>query len=471
MKKFALVQLTPKDMRCQDSINLGLEIVKNIIDNKEGWEVDLYKFGETIKDINQYDIIGFSIFYFTQMLNLVPFLKTNNIEPLRKNRNRKPLIVAGGQGIQNPKPIKDFIDVFMMGNGEGVVEYVLDNYDNIDKLKENEYLLIPDIKEEFKFAHKNIIDSNPVIFGKNCMIELTRGCKHRCKFCQYGWTNGKYREKDIELVKQQILEVKDKGIKNINLLSCNLGGYSKIIELLDFCIDNKIRLMNTDMRIDAYTDEVAKRLDKLKVRTLKVGVESFNEEVRKDINKKFTKEQLDGFIDRALENNVSNLHFYLIYGLPTEKDYTKWFEYMEYISEKRKNIDRNIRIEFSITNFEPSIYTPYEHENFVDFNIKHKFLREFLQIQEDCGYIKQKANTKDYKNTHGRLGRKERSYNIGMWLLHGDESIGKCLLQLDIKGIGRSVDMKVYDKIKKICNKDKSIFQIRELTDKNENIW
>ena len=88
MKKFALVQLTPKDMRCQDSINLGLEIVKDIID-KSDWEIDLYKFGEIIEDMNQYDVIGFSIFYFTQMLNLVPFLKANNIEPLRKNRNKK----------------------------------------------------------------------------------------------------------------------------------------------------------------------------------------------------------------------------------------------------------------------------------------------------------------------------------------------------------------------------------------------
>lgn len=470
MKKFALVQLTPKDMRCQDSINLGLEIVKDIID-KSDWEIDLYKFGEIIEDMNQYDVIGFSIFYFTQMLNLVPFLKANNIEPLRKNRNKKPLLVAGGQGIQNPKPIKDFIDVFCMGNGEGVIEYLLDNYDDMDKLKENDYLLIPDIKEEFKFNNKDTVDSEPVIFGKNCMIELTRGCRNRCKFCQYGWTNGKYREKDIELVKQQILEVKDKGIKNINLLSCNLGGYKNIVELLDFCIENKVRLMNTDMRIDVYTEEVAERLDKLKVRTLKVGVESFNEQIRKDIHKNVSKKQLDEFIDRALKYNISNLHFYLIYGLPTENDYTEWFKYMKDISEKRKEIDRNIRIEFSITNFEPSIYTPYEHEKFVNFEDKHNFLREFLQVQEDCGYIKQKANTKDYKNTHGRLGRKERSYNIGMWLLHGDETIGKCLLQLDIKGIGRSVDMKVYDKIKKICDKDKTIYPIKELTDINENIW
>src|SRR5690606_19638616 len=124
------------------------------------------------------------------------------------------------------------------------------------------YLYIPSISEKINFnTSTEIINSEPVIYNKNAMIELTRGCKYRCKFCQYGWTNGKYREKDIELVKQQILYIKNKGIKNINLLSCNLGGYSKINEILDFCIKEKIRLMNTDMRINEYTEEIAEKLN------------------------------------------------------------------------------------------------------------------------------------------------------------------------------------------------------------------
>ena len=134
MKKIALVQLTPKDMRCQDSINLGLEIVSNIIKNKK-WDIDFYKFGDVIEDVNKYDIIAFSIFYFTQMLNLVPFLKMNKIEPLKEKRNKNPMLIAGGQGIQNPEPIADFIDIFSMGDAEGVLEFILGNYDDIEKLK------------------------------------------------------------------------------------------------------------------------------------------------------------------------------------------------------------------------------------------------------------------------------------------------------------------------------------------------
>lgn len=456
-------------MRSQDSINLGLEIISGII-KKQGWQLDTYKFGDKIQDINSYDIIGFSLFYFTQMLNLVPFLKDNNIEPLSNKRNNQPLLLAGGQGIQNPKPINKFIDVFCMGDGEGVLEYILENYKDMETLSKHKALYIPNINNSFTFNSIKDIDSKPIIYGKNSMIELTRGCKNRCKFCQYGWTNGKYREKNIELVKQQILEVKNKGIKNINLLSCNLGGYSKINEILSFCIDEKVRLMNTDMRVDEYSEEIAEKLDLLKVRTLKVGIESFSDQTRNSINKNVSKNQLDTFIDRALKHNISNLHFYLIYGLP-EDDYKEWFNYMECIKSRIKSVDRNIRIEFSITNFEPAIYTPFEKSPFINFRDKHKFMREYLLKQEELGYIKQPAQTKDYKNSHGRLGRKERSYNIGMWLLHGDETVGDVLYELNIKGIGRSINEKIYNQIYKICRSKPNVYQIREIQDLNENIW
>lgn len=469
MNKFALVQLTPKDMRSQDSINLGFKIISDII-KKQGWHLDTYKFGDKIEDINSYDIIGFSIFYFTQMLNLIPFLKENGIEPLSSKRKNQPLLIAGGQGIQNPKPISKFIDVFSMGEGEGVLEYILNNHNDINVLSKHNSLYIPNIKKEYISNKINDIESDPIIYGKNSMIELTRGCKQRCKFCQYGWTNGKYREKNVEIVKKQILMVKEKGIKNINLLSCNLGGYSKINEILDFCIMHKIRLMNTDMRIDEYSEEIAKRLDILKVRTLKVGVESFSEKTRNDINKNVSNNQLNIFIDRALKYNISNLHFYLIYGLPND-NYEEWFYYMEYIKDKIKMVDRNIRVEFSITNFEPAIFTPYEKQPFVNFIKKHEFMREYLTKQEQLGYIKQNAKTKDYKNTHGRLGRKERSYNIGMWLLHGDESIGDVLYDLNIKGIGRSINGKIYDQILKICRSKPEVYQIMDIQNKQENIW
>lgn len=446
---FCLVQLIPKDMRGKESINLGLQIIKNKI-TEYGWNVDVVQFGEII-DKDKYDIIGFSVFYVTHQLNLVPFLKANGIEPLAEKRNRKPLLIAGGQGIQNPRPISKFIDIFNIGEGEETIIKLLKAYEtnSVDELADEIGFYFPQNSNNITFSRVNKLISEPIIFKNRAMIELNRGCKHRCKFCQYGYTAGRYREKDVELVKRQIDEVQVQGAKGINFLSCNLGGYSSIVELLKYCIDKKVRVMNTDMRVDEYSEEVAILLDKLKVRTLKFGLESFTEETRFDINKRITNKMLDEFIDRALKYNISNLHFYLIYGLPTETNYEQWFVYIKKLKEKIQAVDRNIRLEFSITNFEPALFTPYEKYPQIDFEEKHKFLKMYLKALEENGYIANAENSW-YGNMKGRIGRKPESYKITMWLFHGDESVGDVLLDLKISGVGRSIKSTVYEKIKKL---------------------
>lgn len=437
-------------MRSQDSINLGLEIIKDKI-IQYGWEVDIVKYGDII-NVDKYDIIGFNIFYVTQQLNLNPFLVDNNIEPLLEKRKERPLLIAGGQGVQNPLPISNMIDIFVIGDGEDLIEKILHNYENnsLESMKNGKGIYYSKYAPGgITFNRLDVIDSIPVINGKKAMIELNRGCKHRCKFCQYGWSSGKYREKDIELVKKQILNVKNKGANNINLLSCNIGGYSKIEELLQFCIDQKVRLMNTDIRIDEYS-KIAKYLDILKVRTLKVGLESFTEKVRYDANKKISDKQLEEFFDLAIQHNISNFHFYLIYGLPTEENYNRWFYYLKYFKDKIATVGRSVRLEYSIMNFEPSLFTPYEKEKFIDFDEKHKFLKEFLKVLEEIGTIKE-ADKMWYGNMSGRLGRKPNPYDLTMKLLHGDQDIGNTLLQIN-KGATRSIKDNYYEKFIRLNN-------------------
>lgn len=107
-------------------------------------------------------------------------------------------------------------------------------------------------------------------------------------------------------------------------------------------------------------------------------------------------------------------------------------------------------------NYEPTIYTPYENTQLINFEEKHKFLKEYLKVLEEAGYIKN-AENKWYHNMSGRLGRKEESYLISMWLLHGDETIGEILLNLDIKGVSRSIDVSVYNKILKLLGNTNTI--------------
>jgi radical SAM superfamily enzyme YgiQ (UPF0313 family) len=444
MYNFCLVQLTPRDMRSQETVNMGLEIIKAKI-IEQGWNVTLVKFGEQI-DPSKYDIIGFNIFYITQQLNLVPFLQYTGIDVMEN----PPLLIAGGSGVQNPRPISRFIDIFVIGDGETLIVEILKAYSNgtLETLEQRTGIYIPGKTSAISFARTMEINSFPVVYHNRGMLEITRGCKHRCKFCQYSWTSGVYREKPLDLLKEQIMWLKSQGVKAINLMSCNIGGYSKIIELLEFCIEQELTLVNSDVRVDEYSPRVAQLLYDLKIRSIRVGVESFTESVRFNVNKRITDEQLDDWFDLAIQYN-SSIHFYLIFGLPGETDYQAWFDWIKNAKEKISKItDRNIRIDYSITNFEPSIFTPFENSEQVNFIDKEIFLKKYLKTLEEVGDFPD-ASKKWYHNMHGRIGRREESYNILMWLMNGDESIADVLLKANIKGITRSIKPPVYRKLKK----------------------
>lgn len=471
-KKVALVCPFPADIRSIGSANLGFKIVEDTI-KKCGWDVDIYTCEKWfIPYPDSYDIIAFSLFYYGQIINVLPFLEKNNI-PLNP-KDRKQVVIAGGQGMIGVNTLNNYIDCISMGDCEVSLPYLLEHYDDLELLSKHKNLFVPSINssmDEKELGFYPYVDTGVVTYGKNATVQLNKGCRFRCKFCGYSWCTKKYIEKPLELVKEQILEAKAMGIKNINLFSVNMCGYSKIIEVLDFMIENGMRLLTTDVRASDYTEEIAERLDKLKVRRLSVGVESFDEDVRKYIRKGLSDKQLDEFFDRAIRHNVSTFHIYLICGLPTEQ-YKNWNEWVGYIKEKIEKVDRGIRLDFSLANFQPMPKTPLQDEEYVDFKEKHEYIRSFLRKQYEVGLLKQEPESKTYRNLGGRIAQKERSYLVFMYMLHGDVTAGNILEKLHLKSfVGRSLNPKLYDKIRILCKENPDCYQIEELTDSNEEVW
>jgi radical SAM superfamily enzyme YgiQ (UPF0313 family) len=428
-------------MRYKGSINLGAEIIISEIRNRDRWVVDDVYFGEKI-DYRKYDLIAFNIFYVTHQMNLIPFLRENNI-PLKKiERNGKPLLIAGGQGIINPKPLSDYIDYFVMGDGENAIQDILYGIENKNTEFDNKSIWTEN--KEIVFDHIPVVKSEPIIRNGHVVIELTRGCRYRCKFCQYSHISGKYREKDFALVKEQLSFCSRRGYNHINFLSCNLCGYSHIIELLDLCIEKNISVANSDIRINDYF-KVENQLEVLKIRTLKTGIETYNEDVRYATGKQISDDDIIAFINHS-KHHVGNIHIYLIYGLPYETDYESWFSFLKKDKELIADISNPIRIEHNITNFEPSPYTPFENERYVNFEEKHVFLKRWLKELELNKYLPS-AEGHWYHNMKGRLGRMPEQYALTMWLMHGDKSVGRILEMSNIKGTSRSIKLPMIAKL------------------------
>lgn len=408
-QKPLVVDTIPKNARNQGTVNLGLEVVAAEMG------ADRCHWWETVENIGDYDIIAFNVFYPTHLLNIYPFLKRNGIEP-HADRRIKPVLWAGGQGVGTNGILNDIVDYVFPGEFDGTMQDADGNW------------------------RRPVIDTKPIVKNRKAAIELTRGCKYRCAFCEYSWVHGgKYREKDFELVKAQVEDCLAQDVRSINFMSANFGGYSHATQLLDYCDAKGVNVLNAD----ACLRDLPKMLGHLPNRYIKLGLESFDEATRASIGKKLTDEKLDELID-TLMAKCSGIHFYLIYGLPGD-DYQRWFYWQERIANKRKAYtDRSIRVEFSITNLEPCKGTPLEGRPQVDFESKHEFLRQWGQNLIDFGF--HQGTHVWYPNCGGRFGRKPASYRLLMALKTMGPEAAARMIQHYPNGVGRSISDKVAER-------------------------
>lgn len=81
---------------------------------------------ETFTPLNAFDVVGFTLQYELCYTSVLTMLNLGRI-PLRRSQRGidAPLIVAGGPAACNPEPLSDFIDVYLLGDGEESVPDLL----------------------------------------------------------------------------------------------------------------------------------------------------------------------------------------------------------------------------------------------------------------------------------------------------------------------------------------------------------
>ncbi len=148
--------------------HLGMHILYNMINKKDNiwcervfapWtdmedelranNLDLFAL-ESWDSIKEFDIIGFTLQYEMSYTNILNMIDLGNIPIKSKDRrDEDPLIIAGGPCAFNPEPLHEFIDLFVIGEGE---EVTLELIDLMETMKNN-----PDYsKSEFLYEASKI---------------------------------------------------------------------------------------------------------------------------------------------------------------------------------------------------------------------------------------------------------------------------------------------------------------------------
>ena len=370
---------------------------------------------ETKTPAKEFDFLGFTLQYEMSYTNILNMLELGNIPLFSNDRTEEdPIICAGGPCAYNPEPLADFVDFFMLGEGEEIMMEVMDLYREVKKnggtkddfLKKavtiegvyvpkfydvsyNEDGTIRSFTKNFEdapdkikkriikdldtcFAPDNIIVPFMEIVHDRIMLEVFRGCIRGCRFCQAGMIYRPVRERSPETLMDLAQRlIKNTGYEEISLSSLSTSDYTKLKELTDGLIDmteeKKISLSLPSLRLDNFSMELMQKVQKVRKSGLTFAPEAGTQRLRDVINKNITEEDLHNAAQMAFSGGYGTVKLYFMIGLPTETDEDILGisrladEVVSIYKHTDKEIrNKNLRVTVSVSSFVPKPFTPFQ---------------------------------------------------------------------------------------------------------------
>jgi radical SAM superfamily enzyme YgiQ (UPF0313 family) len=275
------------------------------------------------------DVVSFS----TYIWNVTKTLEICRI--IKKNHNC--VIVLGGPEVAyRQKDILEkyeFIDFVLAGEGEWIFPDFLDNLNGdlslvsgLSYREDGEIITIPE---------KEYTDTPPSpytdeffknINGRISYIETSRGCPYRCAFCLSGRCSP-LRFFDLSRVKEDIIKLANSGTQTVKFVDRTFNANAKRAnEILLFIKENygdKIPqniCFHFEIAGDILKKSTLEILASMPVGAvqLEIGMQSFNEETLKLINRKTDTKKLIENIKKLISFNNMHIHIDLIAGLTGE---------------------------------------------------------------------------------------------------------------------------------------------------------
>ncbi len=473
--------------------HLGLHIIYNLINDQEEYacervfspwtdmedfmredNIPLYTL-ENKEEIKNFDFLGFTLQYEMSYTNILNILDLGEIPLLSKDRGEEdPLVIASGPCVYNPEPIADFIDFFLVGEGEEITLEILDLYklhkenggDRKGFLKEVvklEGIYVPSFYEiEYKEDDtikemKRIVEEAPTSVKKRMILDLDtmyspekmivplietvhdrvsmeifRGCTHGCRFCQAGMTYRPIREKSVDRVVELAEKlVKSTGYENVSLSSLSSCDYSElyllISKLMETFEDKKVGISLPSLRLDSFSIDILKEIERVRKSGLTFAPEAGSQRLRDVINKGITEEDLVNTISYIFDEGWSTVKLYFMLGLPTETDEDvlgiKDLAYLVkdlFFDRPKEDRKGNLKVTASAACFVPKPFTPFQ---WVGQTTMDEFYRRIYLLRDEIKDPKIKFNYHDPK----------LSYMEGV-IARGDRRLSSLILRAFEKG-------------------------------------
>jgi len=329
---------------------------------------------DTHRPAADFDILAFNLsaeLVYTNVLNCIDLAGLEVRSAHR--RPDQPLVAAGGHCTFNPEPLADFIDFFVLGDGEEVVGeitevvaawkaagrparesvlhdlarlegvYVPSMYDvsyrpdarGVDRLcaVSPRFADVPELVAkrtiadlgEWPYPKRQLVPLTEVVHDR-LNVEVFRGCTRGCRFCQAGMITRPVRERPAEQVRTMVADgLRRTGYDEVTLTSLSTADFSGIEAVVADIVDDpancgQVSVSLPSLRVDAFTVGIAAEIQKGRRTGLTFAPEAGTWRMRQVINKLIREEDLYSAVESAYSQGWRRMKLYFLTGLPTETD-------------------------------------------------------------------------------------------------------------------------------------------------------
>jgi radical SAM family uncharacterized protein len=370
--------------------------------------VPLYSL-ETKHSLADFDIIGFSLPYETLYTNTLNLIDLAGIPLFSAERSEQhPLVIAGGHAVYNPEPMHAFIDAFVIGEGEEVIQDIINAQQAwkrsgqprrallealagvwgvyVPALYETHYHEDGTVERVERTSQaapeqvmKRIVAKLPPPTTKLIVpyietvhnripIEIMRGCTRGCRFCHAGMITRPVRERPVEEVLDAIEEALNAtGYEDVGLLSLSSSDYTNILELVTKVSERfagrNLQVSLPSLRIESFSVDLMDALKDSRRSGFTLAPEAATEKMREIINKPMSHAQILETAEAIFSRGWHNLKLYFMIGHPSEtlEDVQAIIDLCKAVlAVGRRKIGHRAQVTAGVSTFVPKPHTPFQ---------------------------------------------------------------------------------------------------------------